>query len=236
MRHSTLLRSILIFGIVWAGCGRASEPASGEQADSYFPLIPGARWVYELRTDLGNLRVEVVARGDMQVPGRDLAVFVVDETNRGPSMGFVETAPVAYMIDGPYRARLAAVDYNEEGGLRLLGKEDAPTWFLPVNPKPGDQWVQENKLFTSPEGGGKRMGWAGEVLRTTQVTVPAGTFDDALEVRSEYWDPQNASEGPTAVYHDYYVRGIGLVRSVTEDPSGDPTHNIEQALLEYRLP
>lgn len=221
---------------VAAGCGGERVPASGAAADQYFPLVAGARWMYELRSDLGSLKVEVNARGEMPLRGRDVSLFVMDETNRGPSLGFVETAPVGYLVEEGFLARLSALDYDDEGGLRLLGKQDVASWFLPLQPVPGARWNQESRLFTTPEGGGARLGWSGEVRELTRITVPAGTFDDVLAVHIEYRDPEDVGPAPNVVYDDFYVRGVGLVRSLTTDPSGDETHTIEQVLLEYHFP
>lgn len=219
-----------------AACGGERAPAPGPASEEFFPLVPGARWVYELRSELGTLQVEVRGKGPMAVRGQDRQVFVMEETSLGPSLGFVETAPVGYLVEHGFLARLSALDYDGEGGLRLLGQQDVPAWFLPVDPKPGDHWSQESRLFTTPEGGGARLGWSGEIRSTEAVTVPAGTFHDVLAVHLEYHDPKDARPGPNVVYDDYYVRGVGLVRSVTLDPSGDESHTLEQVLLEYSFP
>jgi hypothetical protein len=230
------LGALLCLLLALLGCGRERTPAVGPAANDYFPLVEGAHWVYELRSELGSLKVEVVAKGDMPVRGRDIRVFVMDETNRGQSLGFVETAPVGYLVEHGFLARLSSLDYDRDGQLRLLGKEDVPSWFLPLNPKPGESWNQESRLFSTPEGGGARLGWRGEIQPLTSVTVPAGAFHDVLEVHIEYHDPKDANPGPNVVYDDFYVRGVGLVRSVTLDPSGDESHTIEQVLLEYSFP
>lgn len=227
---------LLVACAILAACGRESGPASGAASGDYFPLVVGARWVYRLRSGLGDLEMEVVAKGEMPVQGRDLRVFVMEETNRGPSLGFVETAPVGYLIEHGFVARLSALDYDREGRLRLLGQQDVPSWFLPVRPRVGESWAQESRLFSTPEGGGARLGWSGEIRKLTTITVPAGTFPEALAVHIEYHDPTDARQGPAVVYDDYYVRGIGLVRSSTTDPSGDGSHAIETVLVEYRFP
>lgn len=222
--------------LLLSGCGGDRTPASGAAARDYFPLVEGARWVYELRSAAGRLEVEVVARGPMPLAGREGPVFVMDETNRGPSLGFVETAPVGYLVEKGYLARLPSLDYKPDGTLQLLGKLDEASWFLPLSPEPGARWNQTSRLFTTPEGGGAQLGWSGEIRAPTQVTVPAGTFSDALAVHIEYRDPSDAGPGPNVVYDDYYVRGVGLIRSVTTDPSGEDVHTVEQVLLEYSFP
>ena len=70
----------------------------------------------------------------------------------------------------------------------------------------------------------------------TTVTVPAGRFEDVVEVDTVYHDASEGEGAAKVVYRDYYARGVGLVRSVTEDPSGDEANLIEQELLEYHAP
>jgi hypothetical protein len=159
----------------------------------------------------------------------------MDERNRGPDLGFVETAPVAYLVREGYVARISAVDYDAQGKLRLLGEEE-PTWILPLDPRPGLAWKQETRLFQMPEGGGARFSWDGEVRPRTAIRVPAGSFADVAEVETRYRDLSEASVAPRVIYHDFYARGVGLVRSVTEDPSGDAANRVELLLRSYRFP
>ena len=216
------------------GCGPGSRSATGPAADSYFPMVPGTTWVYSLRSSLGALEVEVKAVGAMPLPGGRGEVFVMEERNRGPSLGFAEVAPVGYLVREAYVARLAGIDYDDSGALRLLG-QDEPTWMLPLDPKPGYAWGQQTRMFQTPEGGGGELGWTGEVKRRTTVTVPAGRFEDVVEIETTYRD---VSEGiaPKILYRDFYARGIGLLKSISQDPSGDASNRIEQVLLEVHFP
>ena len=196
--------------------------------------MEGARWRYRLSSQLGSLQVEVTARGEQMLPSGSQA-FVMDERSLGPSLGFAEVAPVAYVVDEGYFARIEGVGYDSAGKLRTLGQSQA-TRILPVDPKPGHSWGQGHSLFDTPEGGGADMGWNGDVRELTVVTVPAGTFEDVVEVAIAYYDDSDRDLRPKVLYRDYYARGVGLVKSVTEDPSGDPSHSIEQVLVDYEFP
>jgi len=221
----------LVLGL---GCSEPRTPALGDAAREYFPLVAGARWVYEVRTRMGRLEVEVTAQGPMQLPD-GTAIFVMDERNLGPDLGFVETAPVGYLVTEGYVARLSGVDYDGEGGLRRLG-QDEPVWILPLEPEPGHAWTQQTRLFQTPEGGGARLGWSGDVRPVTSVDVPAGHFDHVIEVQTVYRDASLEDLDPKVVYHDFYARGVGLVKSRTLDPSGDSANTVEQVLVSYEFP
>lgn len=227
---------LLVGALLALGCSRANHPAEGSAAEEYFPLVEGAHWVYEVRSTLGSLKLESTARGLLTLPQERGEVFVVDETNLGPSLGFVETSPVGYYAsEEGYLTRLTAIDYDDDGELRFVGEED-PTWFLPLEPREGHRWGQLTKMFQTPEGGGGDLGWNGEIRGLTEVSVPAGDFKDAIEVRLTYRDAGEPGVEPLMIYWDYYVRGVGLVRSVAEDPGGDDTKRIETVLLSYEFP
>ena len=208
--------ALIALGLLLA-CRPPQQPASGASADQYFPMIEGAQWVYQLRSGMGRLEIEVTARGQMSLPGAAGQAFVMDEKNRGPDLGFVETSPVAYVVREGYVARISGISYDDSGGLRLLG-QDSPTWILPLDPKPGYRWSQQTRLFQTPEGGGAQLGWSGLVKARTRVAVPAGHLDDVAEIETLYRNATGRDLAPQVRYRDYYARGVGLVRSVTEDP------------------
>ncbi len=228
-------RPALTLLLLALACGGGGEqrPATGPQASEWFPLVEGATWVYDVRSELGSFQVEVEAKGDMVLPQGKGTVFVMDETNLGPALGFAESAPVGYLIEGEFLARWEALDYDGKGELRILG-QDVATRIFPTAGSVGEVWGQSTRMFGTPEGGGAEVGWSGEVKPRTSLDVPAGHFEDVLEVRTTYTEGDSAT--PKIIYHDYYVRGVGLVRSVTEDPSGDTANRIEQVLVRYSFP
>ena len=233
-RAASLALCVLVAALACEG-GERGRPARGAAAEDYFPLVEGAVWVYEVRTAAGSLQVEVKARGEMDLPGGRGRVFVMEERNLGPSLGFVQTAPVGYLVREGYLDRLTGLDFDSAGKLRLLGTEDA-AHLLPLDPVPGRTWSQTTRLFEMPEGGGGQLGWSGTVRTRTRIEVPAGAFDDVAEVEIVYQDASPSGPGDRVVYQDYYARGVGLVRSVTVDPSGDQSHTVEQVLRSYRFP
>jgi hypothetical protein len=219
----------------WIGGGGEPARAPGDFAASYFPMVPGARWVYTLDLGVAETEVEVEARGDMPVPGYSTPVFIVDESNRGETFGMVERAPTGYVVVGDYVARLTGIDYDSEGKLQALG-EGAPAWILPLAPRPGQNWTQKTQMFTTPEGGGATLDWTGRVISVGRMRVPAGDFDDVVEVHVEYWDRSVNEGGPVMTYDDSYARGVGLIRSVTRNAMQGSGQIVEQRLVRYQFP
>ncbi len=227
---------LFLASLVLGGC-QDNHPAQGSAAEELFPLVPGTKWVYQIQgQQLGHLEIEHHARGTMDLPKGNGQIFIVDETNRGPNLGFVDTQPVGYFVDDDgYLARLTALDYDDEGKLMYVGVEE-PTQILPINPEVGQSWGQLTKMFQTPGGGGGVQGWSGEVEQSAEVSVPAGEYVDSTVVFLTYRDSDDPDEPPLMVYRDYYVRGVGLVRSVADDPSGDEAKRIETVLKSFSFP
>ena len=226
---------IAVLGALACSGSPESRRAGGDQAASYFPLVPGSHWRYQLSTSQGVLQLEVTAKGEQPLPRDGRVAFIMDERNLGPSLGFDETAPVAYVIDRGYVGRIHDVGYDASGKLRALG-QNHPTWILPLEPREGDSWDQQNLLFESPEGEGAPMAWDADVGPPLSLTVPAGRFDGVVEIVSRYYDDAARDRGPQVIYRDYYARGVGLIKSVTEDPHGGSSERVEQVLVDYGFP
>lgn len=231
-RRALALLALLALSL--PGCEHAGRRASGDASEAYFPLVPDAQWTYVIRSQIGRTELTVKALGERSVAPYG-AVFLMEESTPEQVLGFAKTAPVAYVWDDGYVARIAGLGYDSHGLLRTLG-QDEPIWILPRDPRVGTQWTQENRLFNNPEKDtGARMQWSGSVRMLPELHVPAGTFHEVLEVRTAYRNPE-VSADPQVIYVDHYARGVGLVHSVTLDPTGEGRVVIEQWLLRYDLP
>ena len=230
---------LLVLLLAAAGCQPENRTAQSQEEGDYFPLVTDGRWLYSVRANLGRFEVEVTGREAVSVPGASEPIFVMDERNLGRSLGFAVVSPVGYVKRDGYIARVSGIDYvgsdPESGELLLLGRYE-PTFMFPENPMPGQTWVQQTDMFGNKEHPGALMGWSGTVRELTSLRVPAGEFKNVLEIETQYRDASEGSLAPKAIYHDYYARGVGLIRSVVEDPSGDANNRIEQVLLEYAIP
>jgi hypothetical protein len=209
---------------------------SGATAGDYFPMVAGARWEYSLGSGrLGRTRVSVEGQGMREVPGLSEPVYVVTETAPGGPLNTVDTSPVAYVVGDAFIARYMGIDFDGEDRLRLLGKED-PTWILPLAIESGQSWTQDTRMLELPEAESGKNRWTGQVEFPLTVEVPAGSFRDCVKVRAEYWDETVSRERPLMVYEDYYARGVGLVRSVSQDQREGAAPPLEQELLRYEIP
>jgi hypothetical protein len=229
---------VLTLCLILAACSPSapSPVASGSAAEEYFPLIVGARWVYEI--DFGELRkgeVEIVGRGQRSVPGFDEGLFINDEVIDGEAVGFADVAPVGYLPIEGYLGQVSGLDYDDKGGVRVLGGED-PKRLLPLEPRQGSTWEERAKIFELPEGGGGVTRWSRRIDWHESLEVPAGTFREVLVVESTYWDDTLSPDQPMLRFEDYYARGVGLLRSVTFDEQSNGRLVVQQNLLRYSFP
>ncbi|HVP30415.1 MAG TPA: hypothetical protein VMW35_14765 [Myxococcota bacterium] len=207
----------LVLAALCAGCAPApgqTPRAPGAAGESYFPMIDGARWVYEVHAGFQKSRLEVTARGVLEVSGSPTPLWIVQEQSAGAPYGLDEDGLAGYLVRDGYVARLSFLSEDADGHVRLVSSD--PTWVIPVDPRPGQRWEQTTHVFTSPESRGGEQHWQAEVEQVGAVRVPAGTFDDVLLVRTRYLDP-TVSSSPLLTYEDYYARGVGLVRSVSHN-------------------
>lgn len=205
-----------------AGCSR---PAGG----AWIPQVPGAVWVYELRSEDRVSEVRVKALGEREVPGRAEPVFLMEETRSGGGR-FDAVNPVGYVVQDGYTARLGGLAYDGTHQLVVLGDGSA-TRVLPLDPQPGAHWTQETRIF--PAADGIRQLWEVEVRGRDAIEVPCGSFEDVVELETTLRDGSGVVRGR---YTDVFARGVGLVYGVARDLTGDTPYVEEMRLLRYDVP
>jgi hypothetical protein len=226
------VRVLALLLLALSSCANAPAPrAPGEAAEQYFPLSAGAHWSYELRTGFfARTRLEVTARGERAVRDSGETLFLVEERLGARVAGLNPAGLVAYGTAGAYRTRIAAVELDAEGRLRVFGGEAAS--ILPLDPRPGQSWSDDAQVF-SEAAAGTRSGqrWTARIESAGCVRVPAGTFDDVIVVHSAQWDPTWSEDRPLHTYDDYYARGVGLIRSVSRNHAAWFWTKVEQRLV-----
>lgn len=200
---------------LWGATG-CSRPAS----DAYFPLTVGAKWTYQLVTDMASPPVDasLVMSVDRAITfaGKDV---VVRRSASGVEY-YLEQTPAGI------RRVASRTDLEEDALL-----DDAPRTVLPEPPAVGAEWeamtvpflLQRNAEFPRELKHRHKtmMRYRIEAEHET-VEVPAGKFTDCLRVRGQtsfklFKDPQQGFSDQPIVSVEWYCKGVGLVRIDREE-------------------
>jgi hypothetical protein len=174
----------------------------------YFPLEPGAQWVYEGRTEDGLERTVVeVTNQTREVMGvtclvvRDTVTLdgeVIEDTYDW----FAQDADGAIWYFGEESSEYEDGEVVSTEGSWESGVDGAqPGIVMPAEPEVGDAYRQEYYPGEAED--------QAEVLSVTEaVTVPVGSYDDVL--MTEEINPLE----PDVVERKYYAKGIGPIMTV----------------------
>lgn len=219
--------------LLLAAAAIAPRTASAEECNAFFPMKQGAQWVFEEGAVGSNnmmrrtITVSSVNESDgvttaelrqqVALPGRpDVTAGTATTKARCDSSG------VTLSIDG------SAGDASGVIKAKLPGLPPASDM------KPGFSWRGDTEIETMD--GGTRVVAQGargsRVEGIESVTVPAGTFADALKVATV--QTLTLHRGKDTRYArqqvlEWYVRGVGLVKRETRTSQGsDAAGSVEQ--------
>jgi hypothetical protein len=237
MMRLTLLASALLV----AGCSKSP------QGDSFFPLDVGARWEYDVASDIDNTLTHktMVASVDRTVEneaGDEIFVRRVEAPAeigiefwlRKDKNGIVR---IAKRVDVEGQAKL---DRDPRMVLKMPLAQGA-TWMVPSEPF----------IIAPKEGLGVRdvkmpkvmMNYTIEAIDDT-VTVPAGTFKNCARAVGYgmlplFVDAVQGFVNLTLTNREWYCKGVGLVKVERDEPLNSMLWSggkITMALTEYKLP
>jgi hypothetical protein len=174
-----------------------------------FPLEPGTRWVYEGPDDEGNIEHQevVVTSETKEVMG--VTCVVVHDTVSVDGRLVEDTydwyaqhkdGSVWYFGEDTKEFRFGLV--ASSAGSWEAGKDGAkPGIIMLANPQVGNRYYNEYYKGEAED--------QSEVMSLSEkVTVPAGTYDGALQTKD--WTDLE----PGILEHKYYARGTGIIKEV----------------------
>jgi hypothetical protein len=215
-------------------------PVHAEECNAFFPLKPDARWVYEegaagsKETMRRTITVKSVTSSDgvteaelqqqVSLPGRP-------DVTAGTAITRVrcDASGVSLSIDGS-----AGVGGETAGVI----KAKLPGLPPDADMKPGFSWRGDSEVETMDAGArvvaqGAR---GSKVEGVESVTVPAGTFSDALKVATvQTLTLQRGQDTRHARQQvlEWYVRGVGLVKRETRTSQGSSAAASVEQLQSY---
>jgi hypothetical protein len=187
----------------------------------YFPLPPGARWVYEGRVEDGLERTVVEVTGHTRVVMGVTCVVVRDtvtldgEVSEDTFDWFAQDADGAVWYFGEETSEYEDGEIVSTEGAWEAGVDGAqPGIVMPARPQVGDSYRQEYYEGEAED--------TAEVLSLTEsATVPVGTYEDLLVT-----EDINPLE-PEVVAHKYYARGVGPILTVQVQGGSDREELVE---------
>lgn len=237
MKRLTLIAAALLA----AGCSR--EPSG----DSYFPLDIGARWQYDVASDINGVLTHdtYITRVDRTIDYEGGDQVWVRRVEAPGNIGIeywlrkdkVGIARIAKRTDVEEQAKL---DSNARTVLKLPVAAGA-SWMVPTEPfviapktDLGQREVKMPKVL---------MTYTIEAVDQT-VTVPAGTFKNCARAvgvgnLSLYIDAVQGFTDIPITNREWYCKGVGLVKVERDEPltsilwSGG---KITMELTEYEMP
>ncbi len=233
--------TLIVAALLAAGCSKAP------QGDAYFPLDVGARWEYDVASDIDNTlthktyvasvdRIVENEAGDeifvrrVEVP----AEVGIEFWLRKDKAGIVR---IAKRVDSEEQAKL---DRDPRLVLKMPLAQGA-SWMVPsepfiIGPKTdlGQREVKMPKVL---------MNYTVEAIDDT-VTVPAGTFRNCARVVGVgvlplFVDAVQGFMNISVTNREWYCKGVGLAKVEREEPLNSMLWSggkITMALTEYQLP
>ncbi len=233
--------TLIAAALVVAGCN--SEP----QGDSYFPLDVGARWEYDVASDVNGVltRETYQARVDRTVDYASGDQVYVRRIEVPGNIG------IEYWLrkDKVGIARIAKRTDVEE--IAQLDRNARTVIKLPVTL--GASWMVPSEPFViAPKTDlGQRELKMPKVLMTytieavdESVTVPAGTFKNCARAVGVgnlplYLDAVTGFTDIPITNREWYCKGVGLVKLEREEPLGSMLWSggkVTMELTDFKLP
>ena len=228
--HRFAVRLVLIVGVCWllglhasSEVRAAEEPLTMTQSDEYFPDTIGSRWTYRGHINEGPLQtIELkfftnvsTATETKAIKGVIVTVFHdTNPGNHGPS-------------DSYYRRDQAGIVYYGSEPGTPLEKQITPYQifrFPLIVPSSFQQFDRTGIDFGTDmdrDGTDEKVdtqGWS-KVMGRETVTVPAGTFPDAVKVEARmnmkiHLSGSHRTVSGIDVMTAWFAKGIGLVKYV----------------------
>ncbi len=179
------------------------ESRQNSEGHPYFPLTVGNKWTYDTR-------VQMVVPGFMENPPKEgSTTFAVADKKRvsdkdcvvireGMNESYYYIEDGCVMLAGS-RGWASIEEFLSQQGLKIK----FPTKYLENSLTTGKSWIREHIIGSHPDAS-----LVSRVLCVETVTVPAGTFQDAIKIKNRL---SVGSMGEVVVI-EWLVKGVGRVK------------------------
>ena len=218
----------------------SSTAARAEQCNAFYPLTPNAQWVYEegAAGSQATMRRTITVKSVATTDGVTTAELTQAVSLPGQPDVTAGTATTRAVCDAS--GVKLSIDGSAGVGGETSGVIKAKLPGLPPESdlKPGFSWRGDSEVETMDAGArvvaqGAR---GSRVEGVESVTVPAGTFPDALKIASvQTLTLKRGSDERYARQQvlEWYVRGVGLVKRETRVSQGKDAAVSTEQLQSY---
>lgn len=217
-----LLAAITVLLIMGCGDDNPSGPETGGEDAAYYPLVVGNQWIYQRDgavtisgisiTTINGVNVTDITGTMTHESGLD--VFV-QETSLTDTM---ETGGQSVYLDSTFTTYVRITDQGFYSYVSLFGSDSASVVPFPL--QVGAAWqLCEDPPVTA------------EILSLTQsVTVPAGSFENCLQLRTVWTESGNTVENITD-----FAPNIGRVKNQYTQTYQSVITSVDSELMSYSL-
>jgi len=208
--------------VLACGSDDPSGPSAGGDDAAYYPLAVGNSWDYSRAGTMDTSGVQmgtVSGSAQISITGTDthsggFNVFV-QETHVSDTT-FI--AGISVVSDSTFTDYVRVTDDGFFGYPRLTDTDSS--WMVPFPIQQGHSWNFAEEPPTT-----------GEILSTSvTVVVPAGTFEDCMEMRTIWMD-----SGLTVTNTADFARNVGQVRNVFNSTMDNMSITVTNSLESYTL-
>ncbi len=216
---------IITMFLVVFGCGDGDTPSGPEQGggdSAYYPLAVGNQWVYDRAGQMTISGIQMATINGMNVTDitgtvtHDLGfdVFVQEHSMTDTTEFVGETL----ITDSTFTTYMRLTDQGLYSYVNLAQADSVG--FVPFPLTVGATWqFSEDPPMTA------------EILSlTATVTVPAGSFDNCLELRTTWIESGNTLQNDT-----YFAPDVGRVKNVYTQSYETLVTTVTAELLSYTV-
>lgn len=173
-----------------AGCG-SDNGGPSTQAGAYLPVTVGSTWSYS-RSDNGTQTQQITGKSNDQVTRE------VIDTTTGRSIATINISSNAFY--------LSSINIYDTGGNITATKTYSPSpgqLFVPSSTTPGTHITQTVQINTQPANTNVSSSIDVTVIGFENITVPAGTFNNALKIQTIILPN---------TYTSWFALNVGMIR------------------------
>jgi hypothetical protein len=174
--------------------GNSGTTDTATQTNTYLPVSLGSTWTYNYYSGStsSTKTQKITANANNQITQEN------NDTSSGKSVDIINISNGAYYLE--------SITKYDATGIMTSKKIYTPApgqWFFPASIAIGTKQSQTVQINSQPTNTNSTISFDMTVVGTAAITVPAGTFNNALKI-------ETTLQGIT--YTSWFAQNVGLIR------------------------